>query len=52
MWTGYEHGCHVLTRTDCIAATSVEQHNDAITYDFPMFSQPTTPGNVIGGLGD
>jgi ureidoacrylate peracid hydrolase len=47
MRTGYEHGYQVLTLTDCMAATSLEQHDNAIAYDFPMFSQPTTSGDFI-----
>lgn len=50
MRTGYEHGYQVLTLTDCMAATSPEQHDNAIAYDFPMFSQPTTSDGFIGEL--
>jgi nicotinamidase-related amidase len=50
MRTGYEHGYQVLTLTDCMAATSPEQHDNAIAYDFPMFSQPTTSGDFISDL--
>ena len=50
MRTGYEHGYQVLTLTDCTAATSPEQHDNAIAYDFPMFSQPTTSEDFIGKL--
>ncbi|MGH3573314.1 MAG: cysteine hydrolase family protein [Pseudonocardiaceae bacterium] len=50
MRTGYEHGYQVLTLTDCMAATSPEQHDNAITYDFPMFSQPTTSRDFIGEI--
>ncbi len=50
MRTGYEHGYQVLTLTDCMAATSLEQHDNAIAYDFPMFSQPTTSGDFIAEL--
>jgi ureidoacrylate peracid hydrolase len=50
MRTGYEHGYQVLTLTDCTAATSPEQHDNAIAYDFPMFSQPTTSEDFIGEL--
>jgi nicotinamidase-related amidase len=50
MRTGYEHGYQVLTLTDCMAATSLEQHNNAIAYDFPMFSQPTMSGDFISEL--
>jgi nicotinamidase-related amidase len=34
MRTGYEHGYQVVTLTNCMAATSIEQHDNAITYDF------------------
>lgn len=50
MRTGYEHGYQVLTLTDCMAATSLEQHDNAITYDFPMFSKPTTSRDFVGEL--
>ena len=50
MRTGYEHGYQVLTLTDCMAATSLEQHDNAIAYDFPMFSQSRTSGDFIGEL--
>lgn len=50
MRTGYEHGYQVLTLTDCTAATSPEQYDNAIVYDFPMFSQPTTSEDFIGAL--
>jgi len=40
MRTAYEHGFDVITLTDCVAATSSEEHHNAITYDFPMFSTP------------
>jgi nicotinamidase-related amidase len=50
MRTGYEHGYQVLTLTDCMAATSPEQHDNAIAYDFPMFSKPTTSQDFIDEL--
>jgi nicotinamidase-related amidase len=50
MRTGYEHGYQVVTLTDCMAATSSEEHDNAITYDFPMFSKPTTSQDFIGDL--
>jgi nicotinamidase-related amidase len=40
MRTAYEHGFRVITLTDCLAATSLEEHHNAIKYDFPMFSTP------------
>jgi len=50
MRTGYERGYQVLTLTDCTAATSPEQYDNALAYDFPMFSQPTTSEDFIGEL--
>lgn len=41
MRSAYENGYRVFTVTDCMAATSQEQHDNAITHDFPMFSFPT-----------
>ncbi|SMB78266.1 cysteine hydrolase [Deinococcus hopiensis] len=40
MRTGYEHGFNVVTLTDCVAATSDEEHRNAINKDYPMFSRP------------
>ena len=40
MRTGYEHGYQVITLQDCVAATSQEEHENALKYDFPMFSTP------------
>ncbi|WP_433608905.1 cysteine hydrolase [Dactylosporangium sp. CA-139114] len=40
MRTGYEHGYQVITLQDCVAATSQEEHDNALKYDFPMFSTP------------
>ena len=50
MRTGYENGYRVITLTDCLAATSVEEHENALTYDFPMFSQPMTAGEFVTEL--
>jgi nicotinamidase-related amidase len=51
MRTAYEHGFQVLTLTDCVAATSTEEHTNALKYDFPMFSQPVASADLIGRLG-
>ncbi len=40
MRTAYEKGFNVLTLTDCVAATSEEEHRVAIEKDYPMFSRP------------
>ena len=42
MRTGYENGYRVFTLKDCVAATSQAEHDNAITYDFPMFSLPVS----------
>jgi nicotinamidase-related amidase len=42
MRTGYEKGYEVITLSDCVAATSAEEHENAIRYDYPMFSDVTT----------
>jgi nicotinamidase-related amidase len=42
MRSAYEKGFEVVTLTDCVAATSQEEHDNAIRYDFPMFSKPMT----------
>ena len=38
MRTGYEKGYKVITLADCVAATSPEEHQNAIKFDYPMFS--------------
>jgi nicotinamidase-related amidase len=47
MRSGYENGYQVITLTDCTAATSVAEHENAISYDYPMFSKPLTAAEVI-----
>jgi ureidoacrylate peracid hydrolase len=47
MRSGYENGYQVYTLTDCVAATSQAEHDNAISFDFPMFSVPATAGEVI-----
>jgi len=42
MRTGYEKGYRVITLSDCVAATSAEEHDNAIKFDFPMFSDVMT----------
>ncbi len=42
MRSAYEKGFNVYTLTDCLAATSQAEHDNAITYDYPMFSNPVT----------
>jgi nicotinamidase-related amidase len=50
MRTGYENGYEVITLSDCVAATSMDQHENALNYDFPMFSKPMTSGEFIDQL--
>ena len=42
MRSAYEKGFDVVTLTDCVAATSRAEHENAIQYDYPMFSRPMT----------
>ena len=42
MRTGYEKGYHVITLSDCLAAASAEEHENAIKFDYPMFSDVMT----------
>jgi nicotinamidase-related amidase len=50
MRTGYEHGYQVITLTDCVAATSIEEHENALRFDFPMFSERMTAADFVGKL--
>jgi nicotinamidase-related amidase len=50
MRTAYEHGYRVITLTDCTAATSAEEHDNAIAYNYPMFSLPMESAQVIAAL--
>lgn len=50
MRSAYENGYRVITLTDCTAATSVEEHDNAISYDYPMFSLPMESTAVAAAL--
>jgi len=50
MRSGYEKGYQVVTLSDCVAATSEEEHGNAIRFDFPMFSQPMSAEEFAGSL--
>jgi nicotinamidase-related amidase len=50
MRSAYENGYRVITLTDCTAATSAEEHDNAIAYDFPMFSLPMESSAVAKAL--
>jgi nicotinamidase-related amidase len=42
MRSGYEKGYHVITLSDCLAATSSDEHRNAIRFNYPMFSEVMT----------
>jgi ureidoacrylate peracid hydrolase len=50
MRSGYENGYQVITLSDCVAATSIEEHENALRYDYPMFSQPMTSTEFIDAV--
>jgi ureidoacrylate peracid hydrolase len=51
MRTAYENGYEVVTLSDCVAATSTEEHDNALKYDYPMFSKPMTAAEFTAELG-
>jgi nicotinamidase-related amidase len=51
MRSAYERGYEVVTLTDCVAGTSAEEHDNAIRFDYPMFSKPTTSAEFVATLG-
>jgi nicotinamidase-related amidase len=50
MRSGYENGYKVITLSDCLAATSPEEHDNALKYDFPMFSEPMASSDFLAEL--
>jgi ureidoacrylate peracid hydrolase len=50
MRTGYEKGYEVITLSDCVAATSAEEHENAIRFDYPMFSDVMTSAGFIDAV--
>ena len=50
MRSAYENGYEVITLTDCAAATSEAEHDNALEYDFKMFSKPMTADAFLGQL--
>jgi nicotinamidase-related amidase len=50
MRSAYERGFEVVTLTDCVAATSQEEHDNAIRFDYPMFSKPMTGKDFAASL--
>ena len=50
MRSAYERGYEVITLTDGVAATSAAEHDNAIAYDYPMFSKPVTVADFVESL--
>jgi nicotinamidase-related amidase len=50
MRSAYEKGFEVYTLTDAVGATSLEEHANAIKYDYPMFSKPITTDEFVAAL--
>ncbi len=50
MRSAYEKGFEVYTLTDAVGATSLEEHANAIKYDYPMFSKPITTADYLAAL--
>jgi nicotinamidase-related amidase len=50
MRSAYERGFEVITLTDAVAATSLEEHENAIKFDYPMFSKPMTHAEFIAAV--
>ena len=50
MRSAYEKGFEVITLTDAVGATSQPEHDNAITYDYPMFSKPMTADEYVSTL--
>ena len=50
MRSAYENGYRVITLTDCTAATSQEEHDNALSFDFPMFSHPVESSAIEAAL--
>lgn len=51
MRSGYENGYEFYTLTDRTAATSPEEHKNAIAYDYPMFAMPFSAEELLQELG-
>jgi nicotinamidase-related amidase len=50
MRSAYEKGFEVYTLTDAVGATSLEEHANAIKFDYPMFSKPITSDEFVEAL--
>lgn len=50
MRSGFENGFDVVTLADCMGATSVAEHDAAVSYTFPMFSTVSKSAEFVGSL--
>jgi len=50
MRSAYEKGFEVYTLTDAVGATSIAEHENAITFDYPMFSKPITTQDFVAQI--
>lgn len=50
MRSAYEKGFEVYTLTDAVGATSLAEHENAIKFDYPMFSKPITTEEYLASL--
>jgi nicotinamidase-related amidase len=50
MRTGFENGFEVVTLADCMAATSVAEHDAAVQYTFPMFSTVSNSSDFVAAV--
>jgi nicotinamidase-related amidase len=50
MRSAYEKGFEVYTLTDAVGATSLEEHANAIKFDYPMFSKPISTEEFVASL--
>ena len=50
MRTAYERGYEVVPVIDCMAATSIEEHEMAAKHNFPRFSLPVDHKQFLAGL--
>ena len=50
MRSAYEKGFEVYTLTDAVGATSLPEHENAIAYDYPMFSKPMKTDEFVTAL--
>lgn len=50
MRSAYEKGYEVVPVVDCMAATSIEEHEMAVKFNFPRFSRPVDHQQLISAL--